>query len=96
MISFKNITQYPAGSTLISDDIIEFHASRILLILRLCGQRDQIRKTYKIIGLTKLAKLDFFVRYPEFFRRFLREKNIQTINISDHLGGIEPRMISFH
>ena len=96
MISFKNIPQYPAGSTLISDDIIEFHASRILLILRLCGQKDRIRKTYKISGLTKLAKLDFFVRYPEFFRRFLRKKNIATINILEHIGGIESRMIRFH
>jgi DNA-binding PadR family transcriptional regulator len=96
MISFKRLAQYPAGSTLVSEDIIEFHASRILLILRICGQKDQIRKIYKISGLTKLAKLDFFVRYPEFFRRYLRKQNIQTIDLLNHVGGIESRMIRFH
>lgn len=48
---------------LVADDILEFHAARILLLLRHCGTRNQIQ------GLTKLAKLDFFVRYPTFFNR---------------------------
>jgi hypothetical protein len=46
-----------------ADDILEFHAARILLLLHLCGRGNSIE------GLTKLAKLDFFVRYPEFFKR---------------------------
>jgi len=96
MISFKNISQYPAGTTLVSDDIIEFHASRLLLILKLCGQKDRIRKVYKITGLTKLAKLDFFVRYPEFFRRLVRKMDIRNVDFLDHSGGIESRMIRFH
>jgi hypothetical protein len=48
---------------LVADDILEFHAARLLLLLRHCGTKNRIE------GLTKLAKLDFFVRYPAFFKR---------------------------
>lgn len=50
---------------LVADDILEFHAARILLLLKHCGTRNRID------GLTKLAKLDFFVRYPDFFEQAL-------------------------
>lgn len=50
---------------LVADDILEFHAGRILLLLKHCGTRNRID------SLTKLAKLDFFVRYPEFFYQAL-------------------------
>ncbi|MBC3540424.1 hypothetical protein ACFSC6_11080 [Rufibacter sediminis] len=96
MISINNLSYYPVGTTLVSDDLIEFHASRILLILRICGQKDKARKQYKITGLTKLAKLDFFVRYPEFFRRLAKRLDLAELNIENHTGGIESRMIRFH
>jgi len=54
---------YPAGRTLTADKITEFHAARITLLVHLCGVKNRIG------GLTKLAKLDFFVRYPNFFQR---------------------------
>ncbi len=54
---------YPAGLPLTADQITEFHAARLMLLLHLCGVKNRIE------GLTKLAKLDFFVRYPAFFLR---------------------------
>jgi len=53
----------PTSLPLAADDITELHAARLLLLLHHCGASD------KIDGLTKLAKLDFFVRYPNFFER---------------------------
>jgi hypothetical protein len=44
-----------------ADDIVEFHAARLLLLLDVCGISGRID------GLTKMAKLDFFARYPAFF-----------------------------
>lgn len=61
-----SLDRYPAGLPLTADQITEFHAARILLLLHLCGVKN------RIVGLTKLAKLDFFVRYPEFFQRAAR------------------------
>jgi hypothetical protein len=37
------------------------HAARLLLLLNVCGVAGRID------GLTKMAKLDFFARYPDFF-----------------------------
>lgn len=70
MISTQNIGRYPAGVPLVSDDVVEYHAARLLLLLHVCGTGEAGRK--RIDGLTKLAKLDFFVRYPEFFARAAR------------------------
>jgi len=47
------------------DESIDFHAARILVLLRICGEGT--RGT--IEGRTKLAKLDFFLRYPLFLGR---------------------------
>ncbi|MFD2414845.1 hypothetical protein [Amycolatopsis pigmentata] len=44
------------------DDSLDFHAARLLVLLRRCGEGTR----YSIDGRTKLAKLDFFVRYPAF------------------------------
>src|SRR5258708_7051132 len=63
MKSLKNLASQPAAIPLVADDILEFHAARLLLLLSLCSTKDRIE------GLTKLAKLDFFVRYPQFFER---------------------------
>ena len=63
MKSINELIKLPAGVSLLADDIIEFHAARIILLIGLCGVGNRID------GLTKLAKLDFFVRYPKFFDR---------------------------
>jgi hypothetical protein len=59
--SLNRIGAAPASIPLAADDLVEFHAARLLLLLSLCGVSGRID------GLTKLAKLDFFARYPDFF-----------------------------
>ena len=61
MRSLNRVGTQPASIPLSADDIIEFHAARLLLLVQICGVRGRID------GLTKMAKLDFFARYPEFF-----------------------------
>ncbi len=61
MKSIRNLGDQPASLPLMADDILEFHAGRLLLLFKICGVKNRIE------GLTKMAKLDFFVRYPEFF-----------------------------
>jgi len=63
MRSIRAIAAFPRAIPLAADDVMEFHAARLLLLLHHCGSGDTIH------GLTKLAKLDFFVRYPAFFGR---------------------------
>jgi len=69
MKSFTYLGTVPYGQPLSADDITELHAGRLLLLLKYCGV------SKKITGLTKLAKLDFFSRYPDAFSR-----------IADYLG----------
>jgi hypothetical protein len=47
------------------DDVVDFHAARLLILLLICGQG----RMPAIEGRTKLAKLDFFIRYPSFLER---------------------------
>lgn len=61
MKSVQSLDNYSLSLPILADDILEFHAARLLLLLSLCGTNGSIR------GLTKMAKLDFFVRYPKFF-----------------------------
>lgn len=61
MKSLNRIGTRPASLPLSADDVVEFHAARLLLLMHLCGVKGRID------GLTKMAKLDFFARYPEFF-----------------------------
>jgi len=63
MKSIAQLGTSPAGLPIVSEDLLELHAARILLLCRVCGIKN------KVDGLTKLAKLDFFVRYPEFFHQ---------------------------
>ncbi|MCZ7547607.1 MAG: hypothetical protein M5U11_00415 [Anaerolineales bacterium] len=48
----------------VAEDSLEFHAARILLLLKYAGG-----KQAKISGRLKLAKLDFFVRYPSYLSK---------------------------
>jgi hypothetical protein len=63
MKMLRNLAARPAATPLAADDVLEFHAGRLLLLLSTCGGT-----TGAIGGLTKMAKLDFFVRYPDFFQ----------------------------
>jgi len=87
MKSISNLASEPAGLPLVADDVVEFHAARMLLLILHCGT------SKRIDGLTKMAKLDFFVRYPQFFdviRKRLGEKG--TVSES----GIESSMVRYH
>jgi hypothetical protein len=64
-----SLDRYPLGRPLTADQITEFHVARLLLLIYLCGTKDRASGRFKLDGLTKLAKLDFFVRYPDFFQR---------------------------
>lgn len=87
MKSLSNLTNQPISVPLVADDILEFHAARLLLLFKLCG------KASRIEGLTKMAKLDFFVRYPRFF-------NVACMNLgfpeSTSAHSTESSMIKFH
>jgi hypothetical protein len=72
---------------LAADSFTELHASRLLLLLLLCGVSGRVE------GLTKLAKLDFFVRYPEFFERIAQHLG-QAVDSATH--SIESAMIRHH
>lgn len=86
MRSFKQLAKQSLGRPVLADDIVEFHAARLLLLI------DSARKS-RIDGLTKLAKLDFFVRYPIFF-----EQASQAIgkHVSSSTAERESAMIRFH
>jgi len=87
MKSLHELAKFPAGSSLLADDIIEFHAARLLLLLGLCGVSSSID------GLTKLAKLDFFVRYPQFFDKACAVLGEQVQSAST---SIESSMVRYH
>lgn len=87
MKSIRNLRDYAAGRALPADDILEFHASRLLLLVSLCGTSNRIQ------GLTKLAKLDFFVRYPDFFERISASLQQPTRAATNH---VESSMVRHH
>ena len=86
MKSIRHIGRSPVSLPLAADSIVEFHAARLLLLISLCGTADRID------GLTKMAKLDFFVRYPDFFAA---AKEDQTPN-PQVSGAVESAMIRHH
>lgn len=87
MKSLKNINDLPAGMPLAADDLLEFHAARLLLLFKVCGVAGRID------GLTKMAKLDFFVRYPQFFNEVCKALGLATAATDTT---VESSMIRFH
>jgi hypothetical protein len=87
MKSLRNLGNEPAGLPLAADDVLELHAGRLLLLFRVCGTAGRID------GLTKMAKLDFFVRYPQFFEIACQELGIATASAA---SAVESSMIRFH
>ncbi len=87
MRSLSALGRAPTSLPLAADDIVELHAARLLLLFRYCGSHN------KISGLTKLAKLDFFVRYPDFFERIARHLGADIVAPNDH---IESGMVRHH
>jgi hypothetical protein len=87
MKSLSHFDVEPAGSSILADDILEFHAARLLLLIRFCGKKSCIE------GLTKMAKLDFFVRYPQFFATIC--DNLQS-SVTPSTSVMESAMIRYH
>lgn len=87
MKSLKNINDAPAGLPLAADDLLEFHAARLLLLFKVCGIAGRID------GLTKMAKLDFFVRYPQFFNEACKALGLPAEAVA---ATVESSMIRFH
>lgn len=87
MKSIAKLDSWPAGIPVIADEILEFHAARLLLLLQLCGNKSRID------GLTKLAKLDFFVRYPQFFNELCAKLGVSG---EAKTRSVESAMIRFH
>jgi hypothetical protein len=87
MKSVSNLAHEPRSLPLAAEDITEFHAARLLLLLAHCGSSNTVS------GLTKLAKLDFFVRYPKFFERIATHLNQQT---TAPLQANESEMVRHH
>jgi hypothetical protein len=93
MKSINHMGAQPASLPLAADDILEFHAARLLLLMEICGTAGRID------GLTKLAKLDFFTRYPEFFD--VARAAVAPSSRADDLGAygsdaIEASMVRHH
>jgi len=57
----------------LGEESLEFHAARLLLLLKFAGGRKA-----RIIGRTKIAKMDFFVRYPTYLVKAANMHSIQS------------------
>ena len=92
MKSIDRIATTSVGLTLTADDIIEFHVARLLLLMHICGTAGRID------GLTKLAKLDFFARYPDFFHTAIGATQLETAEESatKRDRSVESAMVRHH
>lgn len=73
----------------------DLHLARLLILLNTFGGKDG---TQVIEGLTKLAKLDFLLRYPSYLERALtaKQKSVAQAVVEDYeRRSIESRMIRF-
>jgi hypothetical protein len=88
MKTLRNQAHRPAASPLVADEILEFHAGRLVLLLAICGGSSGV-----INGLTKMAKLDFFVRYPDFFAAIgMNDEQKER----DKANAVEAAMVRHH
>lgn len=62
MKRLRELADTPISRPLVAEEVLELHAARLLLLFLHCGTSGR-----RIDSLTKMAKLDFFVRYPSFF-----------------------------
>ena len=93
MKSIRHLATHPVSLPLAADDILEFHAARLLLLLEVCGTAGRID------GLTKMAKLDFFNRYPDFFAAATAAKSAGApdAHLIRHAGdAVESAMVRHH
>jgi len=89
MKSLRHQSVQPASVPLMADDILEFHAARVLLLIAICGTNDALS------SLTKMAKLDFFVRYPDFYLAAVAGDNSVGAP-REHKASVEAAMVRHH
>lgn len=78
------------------DDSIEFHAGRLLMLLMFCGL--DLPGKRAIRGRTKLAKLDFLLRYPSYLYRALEShgrNDLAKLFEESEIHSIEASMIRY-
>ena len=100
MKSIANVSNVSYGDMVVSDEVVEYHAARLMLLLFTCGINDRATGCKRIDGLTKLAKIDFFIRYPNFFEEAVREEGVEVsreANASDQQEMVsQPSMTRHH
>lgn len=77
------------------DQSQELHTARLLLLIHIFGEGSQ---GSPIEGLTKLAKLDFLLRYPVMLERALKTKNKSTreVHLENHeRSSVESQMVRY-
>lgn len=77
------------------DEAIELHAARLLILLDAFSEGE---RGTAIEGLTKLAKLDFLLRYPVMLERALAAKgrSIRDVRLEDHeKNSVESQMVRY-
>jgi hypothetical protein len=94
--SRRHAWNFRLGSDLPVDveEVPEFHAARLLIVIFQCGTGS--RKSVR--GRTKLAKLDFFVRYPRFLEIALdrlRRDGQDLPAFSAGSEGVEASMVRY-
>lgn len=73
----------------------DIHLARILILL---NEFSSIEQKGEIEGLTKLAKLDFLLRYPVYLEKAMREiqRNQVLVHVREHeRRSVESRMVRF-
>jgi DNA-binding PadR family transcriptional regulator len=88
MKSIQHLGSQPVSLPLSADQVLEFHAARLLLLLNYCGISGRVD------GLTKLAKLDFFARYPDFYS--VAKASQGTVEPAPSNSAVESAMIRHH
>jgi hypothetical protein len=77
------------------EDDDELHEGRLLVLLSIFAGR---KGNQTINGLTKLAKLDFLLRYPVFLERALKAHNTDSaeVNVAEHeRKSVESSMVRY-
>jgi hypothetical protein len=90
MKSVQRLGSHPVSLPLSADNVVEFHAARLLLLLSVCGVAGRID------GLTKLAKLDFFSRYPDFYAAAKANERKENAPAAAAEPVVESAMVRHH
>jgi len=75
------------------DDDYDFHAYRILLLLRICGtKRDGFFSHFTIYGRRKFSFFDFLIRYPFYLMRAIEKSDKKYLATYIKLNDFEKKM----